>query len=152
MLRTFIRVQSSRPTRLAILTLKLEFDSVQYCSLSQPFASRNLATAALSESSSQPNIPPLQPSPSSSSSAQISQIVDDISGLTLLQAADLVSQLKVRFLSYEECADSQLLQLRLNIQEVVAPVATPAVQAAALPSAAEVEEVSLLNRSQYAIY
>lgn len=69
--------------------------------------------------------------------ARINSIVDEISGLTLLQAADLVSALKVcgRFsLSHRptQCEDTQS---RLNIQEVAAPAA-----AAAAPAPAEVEE------------
>jgi large subunit ribosomal protein L7/L12 len=52
--------------------------------------SRRLTTAT--ESSSKPVPPPL---PKSNDTA-VSRIVDDISGLTLLQAADLVTLLKVR--------------------------------------------------------
>lgn len=49
-----------------------------------------MATAA-AETSSSPAAPP----PPAKVDAKISGIVDDISGLTLLQAADLVSLLKV---------------------------------------------------------
>ncbi|KAH9963393.1 ribosomal protein L7/L12 C-terminal domain-containing protein [Lactifluus volemus] len=82
---------------------------------------RALATAA-STSSSPPPPPPLPTSSSSSSSSStptssdpaLHKIVDDISSLTLLQAADLVT----------------LLKTRLNIQEIVLPMA-----GAAAPSA-----------------
>jgi large subunit ribosomal protein L7/L12 len=52
-----------------------------------------MATAAEAASSSAP-----PPPPATSSNPKINQIVDDISGLTLLQAADLVTVLKVRSL------------------------------------------------------
>ncbi|PBK72960.1 ClpS-like protein [Armillaria solidipes] len=61
--------------------------------------------------------PPPPPPPSTSKDATINRIVDDISGLTLLQAADLVT----------------LLKSRLNIQEIAMPAAAPA---AAAPAAA----------------
>ena len=56
--------------------------------------SRCLATASTAASSSTP-----PPPPATSSDPRISKIVDDISGLTLLQAADLVALLKVCLLS-----------------------------------------------------
>ncbi|KAF8351226.1 hypothetical protein F5887DRAFT_913084 [Amanita rubescens] len=75
---------------------------------------RWLATATEQASQSAAPQPPAIPS-----DPQISRIVDDISGLTLLQAADLVS----------------LLKSRLNIQEI----AMPAAAAPAAPAAAEAE-------------
>jgi large subunit ribosomal protein L7/L12 len=57
------------------------------------------------------------PPPPVSSNPTISRIVDDISGLTLLQAADLVAQLKTR----------------LNIQEVAMPAAAAPPPVAAAP-------------------
>ncbi|KAK0191317.1 60S ribosomal protein L7/L12 [Armillaria mellea] len=74
---------------------------------------RCLATAAEPAKSASPPPPP----PSTSKDATINRIVDDISGLTLLQAADLVT----------------LLKSRLNIQEIAMPAAAPA---AAAPAAA----------------
>ncbi|KIJ70460.1 hypothetical protein HYDPIDRAFT_23563 [Hydnomerulius pinastri MD-312] len=79
--------------------------------------SRWLATeAAPASSSSAP--------PPAAVDAKIGRIVDDISGLTLLQAADLVS----------------LLKSRLNIQEIAMPAATAAAPAAAPAEEAAVEE------------
>ena len=49
-----------------------------------------MATAAAEASTSTPPPPPVNADP------KLSKIVDDISGLTLLQAADLVTLLKVR--------------------------------------------------------
>ncbi|KAL4075732.1 ribosomal protein L7/L12 C-terminal domain-containing protein [Scleroderma yunnanense] len=76
-----------------------------------PLASRSrwLATETVQASTS--TLPPPAADP------KISRIVDDISGLTLLQAADLVS----------------LLKSRLNIQEITMPAAP----SAAAPSPAE---------------
>ncbi|KAJ3490288.1 hypothetical protein NLI96_g1530 [Meripilus lineatus] len=82
--------------------------------------SRCLATASTAASSSTPPPPP----PATSSDPRISKIVDDISGLTLLQAADLVT----------------LLKTRLNIQEIAMPAAGPAPVAAAAVEDAPVEE------------
>ncbi|KDR83475.1 hypothetical protein GALMADRAFT_150582 [Galerina marginata CBS 339.88] len=65
---------------------------------------------------SKPSKPLPPPQTQTSSNPTITRIVDDISGLTLLQASDLVTQLKAR----------------LNIQEV----AMPSVSAAAAPAAA----------------
>ncbi|KAG2148107.1 ClpS-like protein [Suillus clintonianus] len=81
-----------------------------------PLASRSrwLATEAVSSSAASP--PPLPSDP------KIGRIVDDISGLTLLQAADLVT----------------LLKSRLNIQEIAMPAAS-----AAAPVAAPVEEAAV---------
>lgn len=56
-------------------------------------ASRYASTEAAAASSSAP-APPLSTDP------KLNKIVDDISGLTLLQAADLVTLLKVRILSF----------------------------------------------------
>ncbi|KAI0734960.1 ClpS-like protein [Fomitopsis betulina] len=78
-------------------------------------SSRCLATAAAAEASSTPPPPPAGPA-----DPKISKIVDDISGLTLLQASELVS----------------LLKTRLNIQEIAMPAAAPA----AAPVAAEPAE------------
>ncbi|KIL68204.1 hypothetical protein M378DRAFT_939290 [Amanita muscaria Koide BX008] len=81
---------------------------------------RWMATAT--EATSQSTPPPPSPSPAD---PKISKIVDDISGLTLLQAADLVT----------------LLKSRLNIQEIAMPVATaPATSAAAAESEAPEQE------------
>ncbi|KAG1792426.1 ribosomal protein L7/L12 C-terminal domain-containing protein [Suillus plorans] len=80
-----------------------------------PLASRSrwLATETVSSSAAAPP-PPSDPT--------IGRIVDDISGLTLLQAADLVT----------------LLKSRLNIQEIAMPAAS-----AAAPAAAQVEEAAV---------
>ncbi|KAJ8596450.1 hypothetical protein M405DRAFT_897356 [Rhizopogon salebrosus TDB-379] len=78
--------------------------------------SRCLATEAASSSTASSPPPPSDP--------KISRIVDDISGLTLLQAADLVT----------------LLKSRLNIQEIAMPAASAAPAAAAPVEEAAVEE------------
>jgi len=70
--------------------------------------SRRLATVA-AVTSSTPAPPPAAPS-----DPKIGKLVDDISGLTLLQAADLVT----------------LLKSRLNIQEIAMPTATASVASA----------------------
>ncbi|KAF7776135.1 hypothetical protein Agabi119p4_4528 [Agaricus bisporus var. burnettii] len=93
-LRTFSRSRSPRLSRL-------------------PIHSRCMATAA-TEAPSPSAVPP-----ATSKDAVINRIVDDISGLTLLQAADLVT----------------LLKSRLNIQEIALPAA--AAPAAAAPAAEE---------------
>ncbi|KAK7470995.1 54S ribosomal protein L12, mitochondrial [Stygiomarasmius scandens] len=80
-------------------------------------SSRRLATAA-TESSPKTDAPP---PPATSNDPRLTRIVDDISGLTLLQAADLVS----------------LLKSRLNIQEIAMPAASAAPAAAAAPAADE---------------
>ncbi|KAF8913732.1 60S ribosomal protein L7/L12 [Gymnopilus junonius] len=82
-------------------------------------SARWLATAAESKPSKPSPPPPTQ----ASSDPAIARIVDDISSLTLLQASDLVAQLKTR----------------LNIQEVAmpAPSAAPVAAAAAAPAADE---------------
>ncbi|KAG6333888.1 hypothetical protein ID866_5201 [Astraeus odoratus] len=74
--------------------------------------SRWLATETAQASSSTPPPPPASADP------KITRIVDDISGLTLLQAADLVS----------------LLKSRLNIQEIAMPAAAATAPAAAAPA------------------
>ncbi|KAF8911859.1 ribosomal protein L7/L12 C-terminal domain-containing protein [Mucidula mucida] len=61
------------------------------------------------------------PPPATSKDQTINRLVDDISGLTLLQASDLVT----------------LLKSRLNIQEIAMPSAAPA---AAAPAAAASDE------------
>lgn len=60
-------------------------------------SSRSLATAQASSSSSSSSSPPPPPASSSSTAAdpKLSAIVDSIEKLTLLEAADLVGQLKV---------------------------------------------------------
>jgi len=84
-------------------------------------SARALATAAAETASS--SAPP--PLPATTADPKLNRIVDDISGLTLLQAADLVS----------------LLKSRLNIQEIAMPVGAAApVAAAAVEDAAPVEE------------
>ncbi|KAL0580915.1 54S ribosomal protein L12, mitochondrial [Marasmius crinis-equi] len=80
-------------------------------------SSRRLATAT--PSAPQTDAPP-PPPPSTSKDANINRIVDDISGLTLLQAADLVATLKSR----------------LNIQEIAMPAASAAPAAGAGAAAA----------------
>ncbi|KLO16368.1 hypothetical protein SCHPADRAFT_919948 [Schizopora paradoxa] len=80
------------------------------------FAAEAASTASASTSTPPP--PPLNLDP------KIGRIVDDISGLTLLQAADLVSALKSR----------------LNIQEIAMPAASAAPVAAAAVEEAPVEE------------
>ncbi|KAF5393743.1 hypothetical protein D9757_000320 [Collybiopsis confluens] len=72
------------------------------------YSSRWMSSAAASSST---------PSEKSTGDTTLNRIVDDISGLTLLQAADLVS----------------LLKSRLNIQEIAMPAASAA-PAAAAPS------------------
>lgn len=90
---------------------------------------RQLATAAASSSSSSSSSAPSSAHPPSESSVppsftadpRLSRIVDDISDLTLLQAADLVS----------------LLKTRLNIQEIAlsaAPAFFPATASASSPA------------------
>ncbi|KAF8631244.1 hypothetical protein AX15_002573 [Amanita polypyramis BW_CC] len=82
-----------------------------------PASLRWLATAA--EPSSPTATPPPPPAPSD---PKISRIVDDISELTLLQAADLVT----------------LLKSRLNIQEIAMPAAAaPAASSAAAEAPVE---------------
>ncbi|KII95908.1 hypothetical protein PLICRDRAFT_26215 [Plicaturopsis crispa FD-325 SS-3] len=78
---------------------------------------RCLATATEPQKSPAPPPPPAKTA-AKSSDPSIKRIVDDISGLTLLQAADLVD----------------LLKTRLNIQEIAMP------QAAAPVAAAPTEE------------
>jgi len=87
-----------------------------------PYSPRRLTTDAVTSSISQP---PLHASDGALSDPKIGRIVDDISGLTLLQAADLVT----------------LLKSRLNIQEIAMPSAAVAAgSAAATAPAEEVEE------------
>ncbi|KAJ7122781.1 ribosomal protein L7/L12 C-terminal domain-containing protein [Mycena epipterygia] len=83
-----------------------------------PISSRWLATATEAAPKSSP-----PPPPSKSKDTTVSRLVDDISGLTLLQAADLVT----------------LLKSRLNIQEIAMPTAAAA-PAAAAPSDEPAEE------------
>ena len=64
------------------------------------------------------------PPPPLSTDPKLGRIVDDISGLTLLQAADLVT----------------LLKSRLNIQEIAMPAAAATAPAAAAPAAEAAEE------------
>ncbi|KAI9001153.1 ribosomal protein L7/L12 C-terminal domain-containing protein [Trametes punicea] len=92
------------------------------CRATRPrvFASslRYASTEAAVASSSSPSAPPLSTDP------KISKIVDDISGLTLLQAADLVA----------------LLKSRLNIQEIAMPASAPAAAPAAAAEETEAEK------------
>ncbi|OSX60581.1 hypothetical protein POSPLADRAFT_1171668 [Postia placenta MAD-698-R-SB12] len=83
-------------------------------------SSRCLATAAPAAASE--SAPP-PPSPSVAADPKLNKIVDEISGLTLLQAADLVT----------------LLKSRLNIQEIAMPAAAPA-PAAGASAGGEAEE------------
>ncbi|KAF8826448.1 hypothetical protein HHX47_DHR5000262 [Lentinula edodes] len=77
--------------------------------------SRRMATAAATTAKTNPSSPPpLAKSPD----ATINRIVDDISTLTLLQAADLVS----------------LLKSKLNIQEIAMPASAVPAAAAAAPA------------------
>ncbi|CCL99166.1 uncharacterized protein FIBRA_01181 [Fibroporia radiculosa] len=85
-------------------------------------SSRCLATAAAEAPAASPSPPP--PSPSVAADPKLNKIVDDISGLTLLQAADLVT----------------LLKSRLNIQEIAMPAAAPAPVANADGAAEEAVE------------
>ncbi|KAI0052598.1 ClpS-like protein [Auriscalpium vulgare] len=80
--------------------------------------SRYLATAAPDASSSSTGTPPPPVAPSD---PKLGKLVDDISGLTLLQAADLVT----------------LLKTRLNIQEIALPAASAPAPAAAADEAPE---------------
>ncbi|KIM83934.1 hypothetical protein PILCRDRAFT_818961, partial [Piloderma croceum F 1598] len=81
-------------------------------------SSRCLATAAAATSSTPP------PPPATPSDPKIRRIVDDISGLTLLQAADLVT----------------LLKSRLNIQEIAMPTTAAAPASTAAPVKEPAEE------------
>ncbi|KXN86292.1 54S ribosomal protein L12, mitochondrial, partial [Leucoagaricus sp. SymC.cos] len=100
--------------------------SLRWSSLSTH--SRCLATAAAEPSQA-------STSPATSTDPTINRIVDDISGLTLLQAADLVS----------------LLKSRLNIQEIAlpaataAPVATTTAPTAEEPAAEKAQEKTVFN-------
>ncbi|KAJ6627490.1 ribosomal protein L7/L12 C-terminal domain-containing protein [Mycena sp. CBHHK59/15] len=78
-----------------------------------PIPSRCLAMATDAASKSAP--PPPPPSKAAGKDPTVSRLVDDIAGLTLLQAADLVTHLKSR----------------LNIQEIAMPTAAAAAPAAA---------------------
>ncbi|OCH93575.1 ClpS-like protein [Obba rivulosa] len=80
------------------------------------FASSSRCLAAAAEPSSSSPPPPAAPV-----DPKLSKIVDEISGLTLLQAADLVT----------------LLKSRLNIQEIAMPAAAPAAPGAAAAAAEE---------------
>jgi large subunit ribosomal protein L7/L12 len=67
--------------------------------------------------------------------------VNDISGLTLLQAADLVTMLKVRCFALDQYNPlfKIMNQSRLNIQEIAMPTAAAA-PAAATPTVEEAAE------------
>ncbi|KAG6833604.1 hypothetical protein H0H87_004231 [Tephrocybe sp. NHM501043] len=90
--------------------------------------SRCLATTTEAVKSTPP-----PPSVAPTTDATISRIVDDISGLTLLQASDLVAQLKSR----------------LNIQEIAMPAAAPAAAPVAAasdePAAEKPKEKTVFN-------
>ncbi|KAF8803761.1 ClpS-like protein [Phlegmacium glaucopus] len=93
-------------------------------------SARRLATATEAQKSTPSVPPPVVPV----GDPTITRIVDDISSLTLLQAADLVS----------------LLKSRLNIQEIAMPVASaaPVAQADALsdePAAEKPKEKTVFN-------
>ena len=95
-----------------------------------------LATAAPEVSSSTAPPPPLPTDP------KLNQLVDSISGLTLLQAADLVTLLKVRMALHHTLRVFTcviLSQTRLNIQEIAIPAAGPTVAAPAAEAEAAVE-------------
>lgn len=94
---------------------------------------RWLATAT--EQPSQSNAPPPPPIPTD---PKISSIVDDISGLTLLQAADLVTLLKVRDAFIKVYVHLITMQSRLNIQEIAMPAAAAPAAAAAVEEAPQV--------------
>ncbi|KAJ7367946.1 ribosomal protein L7/L12 C-terminal domain-containing protein [Mycena albidolilacea] len=84
-----------------------------------PISARWLATATPAAApKAAPPPPPGKAAASSSKDPAVSRLVDDISGLTLLQAADLVT----------------LLKSRLNITEIAMPTAVAAPAAAAAPS------------------
>ncbi|KAJ7667667.1 ribosomal protein L7/L12 C-terminal domain-containing protein [Mycena polygramma] len=96
-----------------------------------PISSRWLATATQAAPKSSPPPPPPGKA-SASKDPTISRLVDDISGLTLLQAADLVTHLKSR----------------LNIQEIAMPTAAaPAAAAAASdePAPEKPKEKTIFN-------
>jgi len=80
-----------------------------------------MATAVATE---KPSVKPPPPGKVPSADPRINNIVDEISGLTLLQAADLVTALKTR----------------LNIQEISAPVAAAPTAAPVQAEEAPVEE------------
>ncbi|KAJ7937379.1 ribosomal protein L7/L12 C-terminal domain-containing protein [Mycena leptocephala] len=82
-----------------------------------PISSRWLATATEAAPKSTPPPPPPGKA-TATKDPTVSRLVDDISGLTLLQAADLVTHLKSR----------------LNIKEIAMPTAAAAPAAAAAPS------------------
>nr|GAT53829.1 mitochondrial 54S ribosomal protein [Mycena chlorophos] len=90
---------------------------------------RWLATEAAAASKSTPPPPPAK----ASTDPTVSRLVNDIAGLTLLQAADLVTHLKSR----------------LNIKEVAMPVAAAAAPAAAAasdePAAEKPKEKTIFN-------
>ncbi|KAJ7162566.1 ribosomal protein L7/L12 C-terminal domain-containing protein [Mycena crocata] len=94
-----------------------------------PISSRWLATATDAAPKSSP---PPPPPGKASKDPTVSRLVDDISGLTLLQAADLVTHLKSR----------------LNIQEIAMPTAAAAPVAAAPsdePAAEKPKEKTVFN-------
>ncbi|KAK7061423.1 54S ribosomal protein L12, mitochondrial [Favolaschia claudopus] len=101
-----------------------------------PIPSRWLATATEPAPKSTPPPPPggkaSASAAASSKDATVSRLVDDISGLTLLQAADLVT----------------LLKSRLNIQEIAMPTAAAAPAAAAAP----VEEVEAAKPKEKTVF
>jgi len=98
----------------------------QYASARRPFT-RALATATADATTSTPSSsPPPLPltstsTPTPSSDPALHRLVDDISALTLLQAADLVT----------------LLKSRLNIQEIALPTAGAALPAAGAGAGAD---------------
>ncbi|KAJ3548827.1 hypothetical protein NMY22_g1119 [Coprinellus aureogranulatus] len=99
-------------TNLGVLAGAVRTHQVSRCSRSTFAGRRWQSTEAAASTSSSPVDP------------KISQIVDDISKLTLLQASELVAQLKSR----------------LNIQEIAMPAASAAAPAAAAPASDEPAE------------
>ncbi|TFK56169.1 ClpS-like protein [Heliocybe sulcata] len=86
---------------------------------SKPGLARTLASSSRCMATAVPEASSSTPAPPPPSSPKLNQLVDDISSLTLLQAADLVS----------------LLKTRLNIQEIAMPAAAAAAPAAAAEEA-----------------
>jgi ribosomal protein L7/L12 len=111
-------------------------------------AARALATAATTDAShSSSPLPPPPTTPTPSSDPALHRIVDDISALTLLQAADLVTLLKVGgnnspFIMSKKNKLFDFSQTRLNIQEIALPAAGAAAPSAGAGAAAAEEAVA----------
>jgi len=106
-------------SRCSLLRAAARPNFVTGCSRN-PISSRWLATAT----EATPRSPPPPPPGKASKDPTVSRLVDDISGLTLLQAADLVTHLKSR----------------LNIKEIAMPTAAAAPAAAAATASDEPAE------------